>query len=258
MKSERIHIAPAPLPADNNIRRQYPIQHGTWVRHPDIKPNEASFCRYSLSFELDSPATIDVHVSADNRFELCCDGQYVGMGPDRSDLEHWSFHAYRLTLDAGAHTLSADAYFLGLNPSGRPWAQTCIEPGFILFAENAPIDLNTGSAAWKVTLLAGVTTERAPVRGFFVVGPNYVFDAAAYFAPPEPVDVVTVRDAGRDYGGGTMHPGWKLYPSRLPEQVRKPVGGGLIRCVADIGEDDPWPQADTQPTEPWQALVEGR
>ena len=35
---------------------------------------------------------------------------------------------------------------------------------------------------------AGVTTEKAPVRGFFVVGPNYTFDARTFFATPAPVD----------------------------------------------------------------------
>ncbi len=258
LKSERFHLPAAPLPADNNIRFQYPIHQGQWVAHPDIHAHDKSFCRYRLAFALEAAATIEIHVSADQRFELFCDGAYVGMGPDRSDIEHWSFHSYRLRLEPGAHELAADVHFLGLDPAGRPWAQTTIAPGFVLTAENAPVDLNTGSAPWQATLLHGVTTERAPVKGFFVVGPNTVIDGRAFFSPPAPAPVVVRGPAGRQQEGGTILPGWKLYPSRLPDQVRRPVGGGRVRCVCDIGGTDTFPPDDPTPDPAWQAFVEGR
>jgi len=256
IRAERFHVAPAPLPADNNIRYQYPIHRAKWVRHPDIDPRQISFCRYSLDFVLAAPATIDIHVSADNRFELRCDGAYVGMGPDRSDIAHWSFHSYRLTLEEGAHRLDAAVHFMGLNPADRPWAQTYLEPGFVLYAENSPVDLNTGSAPWQATLLTGVTTAKPAVKGFFVVGPNYIVDARSYFAPAPPVAAAVVREAGRQIEGGTILPGWKLYPSRLPEQLRRPVGGGRVRCVAHQPDDAPFPPEAPAPD--WQAFVEGR
>ncbi len=78
-------------------------------------------------------------------------------------------------------------------------------------------------------MLDGVTTEKALVKGFFVVGPNYVIDAGKYFASGPAVDVVTFAPAGQNGETGKIEPGWKLYPSRLPEQLRQPVGGGRIR-----------------------------
>ncbi len=259
MNAQRLSIPADPLSADNNIRHQYPIHRGKWVRHPQSTRDEASFSRFSLAFTLESGATIDLHVSADNRFELFCDGQFVGMGPDRSDVEHWSFHSYRLTLAPGEHRLVAEVYFLGLDPAGRPYAQTCIEPGFVLLAENSPVDLNTGSAPWRVTLLGGVKASKASLDGvFFVVGPDYTIDAAAYFAPAAEVDPVVVRDAGRNHGAGTILPGWKLYPTRLPEQLRRPIAGGRIRSVSDIGADAAFPPDDPAPHPGWQAFVEGR
>lgn len=259
MTSERFSIEPASLPADNNIRHQYPIHQGKWVRHPELNADEVSFVRYSLQFTLDAPATIEVHVSADNRFELHCDDAYVGMGPDRSDLEHWSFHSYRLRLDAGAHQLSADVHYLGISAANRPWAQTCIEPGFVLYAEHSPVDLNTGSAPWQATKLSGVSTAIEPLKAFFVVGPNYTIDAKSHFAPPPPVPAVVLRDAGRQQHTGTIMPGWKLHPSRMPEQLRRPITGGSIRFVTDIGDDTPFPavESTTPQHTSWQALVQG-
>jgi alpha-L-rhamnosidase len=260
MTSERISLPAAALPADNNIRHQYPIHRGTWVRHPETTTAEPSFCRYSLDFKLAAADTIELHISADHRFELWCDDVYIGMGPDRSDLDHWSFHIYRLQLDAGDHRLTADVHFLGLNPALRPMAQTCIEPGFVLYAENAAIDLNTGSAPWKVVRLEGVATSQIDLKTFFVVGPNYTIDAARFFNPPPAVDPVVVREAGRNIQSGTMLPGWKLYPTRMPEQTREPVAGGRIRFVGHADDDKPFP-AETEGNSPdaiagWQALID--
>lgn len=254
MNAERFHLPPAPLPADTNIRRHYPINYGAWISHPDIHSEEDSFCRYVLDFDLPQAETIDIHVSADNRFELYCDDAYVGMGPDRSDLSHWSFHSYRLSLRAGKHRLSADVHYLWKD---FPLAQTLLRPAFVLYAENTPVDLNTGTAAWKVIKLQGISTERAPVKGFFVVGPNYIIDAAAYCNTQDAVDAITVSPAGDDSGGGRVLPGWRLYPSRMPEQVRRTVGGGTIRIAADVDPDGPMPTEDPEPNADWQAFVDG-
>lgn len=255
MSSERFNIPPARLAADSNIRFHYPIQHGHWIVHPGIDPREDSFCRYCLEFDLPEATAIEIHVSADNRFELRCDDCYVGMGPDRSDIEHWSFHSYRMMLSAGSHRLAADVHYLYKD---HPLAQTSVEPGFLLYSGDSPVDLNTGSAAWRVARLRGVSTGRAPVKGFFVVGPNYIIDGSAYFAAPDWVDPIVVHAAGHEIAGGRIMPGWKLHPTRLPEQVRRPVGGGVIRYVGDIAEDAPFPE-DAPASDPaWQGFIAGQ
>lgn len=260
--AQRFTVPQAALPADNNIRFQYPIHQGKWVRHPDVRADAPSYCRYTLDFTLDAPATIDLHVSADNRFELLCDDSYIGMGPDRSDLEHYSFHSYRLSLEPGPHRLAADVHYLGLEGSVRPCAQTCIEPAFVLYAQNSPVDLNTGTASWQVTRLGGVSVAVEPLKAYFVVGPNYTIDAKTHFAPPPPVPAVVLRDAGRNTDAGVMLEGWKLFPSRMPEQTRTPLNVGRIRVVTDVADNTPFPAAETRTDSAkfaaWQALVEGR
>jgi len=255
MHVERFGVPAAALPADANIRYQYPIHRGQWIVHPEIHPREDSFCRYQLTFDLPAAATLELHVSADQRFELCCDGTYVGMGPDRSDIAHWSFHAYRLVLEAGRHCLSADVHYLY---QSHPVAQISREPGFVLYAADAPVILDTGRAPWKVQRLAGIRTERAAVRGYFVVGPNYVIDAAHYFTEGAWVDAVVLCPAGTDGGSGRIEPGWRLYPSGLPEQLLGSVKGGVIRVVASgLAEEAPFPSGNGASHPQWQALVDG-
>jgi alpha-L-rhamnosidase len=258
MNAERTYIDPAPLLADNNVRHQYPIHKGHWIKHPDQNRDDPSFVRFTLAFELEAEATIDLHVSADNRFELTCDGQYLGMGPDRSDIDHWSFHSYRLKLEAGKHELVADVHYLGLGWELRPCAQTCIEPGFIVSAENSPVDLDTNSAPWRVTKLAGVGTDRKNLRAYLVVGPNYIIDAEKYFNPGEAVEPVKVRHANSGSESGLITPGWKLYPTRLPEQTRYPVNGGKIRLLTDTADDAAYPKTETTDPGDWQTLVDGQ
>jgi alpha-L-rhamnosidase len=253
ISAERIPVPVASRPADNNIHLQYAIHEGAWINHPEVTAKENSFCRYSLAFELAEEASFVIHVSADQRFELCCDGSYVGMGPDRSDLEHWSFHSYKLGLEAGNHTFVADVHYLSAN---YPAAQQFIAPAFVLLAEGAPLDLNTGSAPWKVQRLEGIGTPKTTIRSYFDVGPDYVLDAATHFCPALGVDPVVIGPAGSQHTTGAIKAGWKLVPSVLPEQTRQVAGGGTVRSVSEGGDDDPI--AEGGETEPWQALVDGK
>lgn len=255
LSHERITIPAAELEADTNIRFHYPINKGIWIAHPGISAKEDSFCRYTLEFNLETEASIVLHITADNRFELHCDDTYIGMGPDRSDIYHWSFHSYRLTLEPGHHTLSADVHFL---TASYPFAQTAIAPAFVLYAEDAPVDLNTGSAPWKVIRLQGVSAEVVELNTFCVVGPNYIFDAKSFFVAQEPVEPISLQKAGRNFGGGNMLSGWKLIPSRLPEQIRRPVGGGRIRAICDIGDHDVFPAEETISQGDWPRLIQGK
>ncbi|MFU8780219.1 MAG: alpha-L-rhamnosidase C-terminal domain-containing protein, partial [Kiritimatiellia bacterium] len=53
-------------------------------------------------------------------------------------------------------------------------------------------------------------------------------------------------------------PGWRLHPSCLPEQVRRPIGGGRIRFVDDMSRDATFPSAEVITDAGWQSLIEGR
>ncbi len=103
-----------------------PIDEAAWLWHPDCAkvPGAAHAEFFSTGWEepvllrfrnqfsaTESPKRI--HVSADERFELFLDGQRIARGPDRSDVEHWAYATYELTLRPGAHKMEALVWSIG-------------------------------------------------------------------------------------------------------------------------------------------------
>src|SRR5579875_1806456 len=60
-----------------------------WIRVPGSNPNDYGVFHFRKSFQLESvPRTLRVFVSADNRYQLFVNGEFVSSGPARSDLFH--------------------------------------------------------------------------------------------------------------------------------------------------------------------------
>ncbi len=258
MTARRIETTPVRPFANRNVAPQYAIQKAGWITHPDANTRHDQFHDFELAFELAADATFVIHVSGDQRFELFCDGVYIGMGPDRSDLEHWSFHSYQVSLSQGPHRLSASLHAIVTH---RAHAQVSRQPAFILAAEQAPVELDTGTAAWRVCERKGVACATPAFAGkwYQVVGPNFTIDGEAYFAPPEWVAPRRIEETNVQGGRvGFMREGWRLYPSRLPEQMRARIAGvGRIRMVAP-GRPETVTESPAADVRDWQALVSGQ
>ena len=253
--AERITIAPVKPYANLNIRRQYRIQEAQWISAPGAATDADHFLEFELAFKLATAATFVIHVSGDQRFELFCNGEYVGMGPDRSDLEHWSFHSYEISLDAGDHALAASVHSVATH---RPHAQVTCCPAFILAAEDAPVELDTGSAPWTVRKIAGISCS-VPVlfdMCYHAVGPNYTIDGAACFDRDKAeTPVITGNARPQNETGGILLNNWRLFPSRLPEQLRQPITRtGRIR-MAEPGKLTELVESSEGATAPWNELV---
>jgi hypothetical protein len=257
MKSKRIEV-PAVRPfANSNILRQYAIQDARWITHPEANRLADQFHDFELAFELEADATFILHVSGDQRFELHCDGTYIGMGPDRCDLRNWSFHSHEVSLTKGRHHLMLCLHSIATH---RPHAQVSHQPACIVAAEGCPVDLNTGSAGWRVSAKEGVTCDK-PVfadQWYQVVGPNFTIDGAAYFAGRDAVCPVVLPETNVQGGRvGFIREGWRLYPSRLPEQLRRPLRQpGRIRMVR-AGIADVMTESPDRTAGGWQGLIDG-
>ena len=265
----RVPVPPVAPLEDRGIRRQYPLDAAAWLWHPEAmeQDDSAAAVQFACRFELDEGRTLELEASADQRFVLRVDGQRVGMGPDRSDPDHWSLHRYRLTLDAGVHELEADVWWL--DPAWMPMAQTTVAPGFACAAVD-PADaamLNTGLAPWRARRLRGWSFSTKAMGDYHVIGPRQTIDARATGEPWVPA----VRVAGPvdDNPHGVVSVGRRLLPTPLPEMrhERRPLGA--VRCATDRlaeGEDEPWSsrpvteaQAEADGCGLWTALVgEGR
>jgi len=81
----------------------------------------------------DATATpLRLHVSADERFELFLDARRIARGPDRSDVEHWSYATYQIQLTPSQHRIEALAWSIGPH---APVAQIPWRGGFVLKGE---------------------------------------------------------------------------------------------------------------------------
>ncbi|MEX0774284.1 MAG: alpha-L-rhamnosidase C-terminal domain-containing protein [Phycisphaeraceae bacterium] len=193
---------------------------------------------YRLRVMLPAAATVRVHVSADERYELYVDGGRIGRGPERGDADHWQFETYDLPLSAGAHVVVARVWSLGV---GRPFAQMTVRPGFVLCPQDAALlpQWATGVAAWEARRLGGYAFVKP--GSAWGSGDNVVIDGAAYPWGVERGDgdgwaLVTpgLEAIDQRYTTGFGECGeerHRLAPALLPAMLDEPRGHAAVRAV---------------------------
>ena len=281
IRAEKVFLPQRPLPGDTNMRVLSPIDSAAWIWHPDANGDKARidasrsanrsvniqsfpiswtrpvFLRFRKQFAVaDSAKPLRIHLSADERFELQCDGTRIARGPDRGDVNHWSFSTYDLSLTAGPHTLEAVVCWMG---PFSPWAQISWRGGFILKAE-APYDeaLTTGKSEWEVAELPGAKLT-PPNVGPFATGAQYdMAGCGIAWQTGTFTKAIVIRDAVSGPSYGLSVPGWHLYPSVLPDQLESHVRPGRIVAVADTADPKlvfTAQHAEAPARGDWQALI---
>ena len=252
---------------DHNTHRNWRergLWPASWVACPNI--GEPPFVSaYRLSFILDHAASIRIHVTADERYELFLDGERIGRGPERGDPYNWFYETHDLDLASGNHKLVARVWSLGEKAA---MAQMSVHPGFLLAAEGEWTErLSTGLAPWETKRLSGY--DFIPTRIAHWRGHTTHIDGTAY---PWGVE----DGAGEDWqpvqvlghGIGKIID-WEYYrihvlqPAPLPAMLNQPVKSAEVRHVSAV------PGADTAPipvhaaehladeAQQWQVLLAG-
>lgn len=276
MNVSRQFVPAARFGADANIQPAHPADAAAWVWHPDAALGETAVLRFTLSFSLPAETTLDLHVTADQRFQLQVDGEEIGFGPDRGDVEKWSVASYRLTLAAGSHRLTALVWWLkdesmggsavhsssgNFAPLRPPVAQATWRGGFLLAGEGPLANLlNTGRAAWQVEdLTTAVRLVRPAFYAYHDIGPEFHVDGAKWNAGTPAKSAVVVAGAIDGNPHGVVRPGWRLAPATLPEQLRRPVRGGCVRALLEKWADGPFSSEKPAPSQtgPWERLLLG-
>jgi hypothetical protein len=257
---ERLAVPVARPVADGNIRPLYLIESAPRIWHPDCPGAGPVALLFRNEFVLEAAREAVIHVTADERWELSLDGGVFSMGPDRCDAGHWSFHSYRLQLAPGRHRLEALVWRAG---DHAPTAQVTTGGGFQLAVEGAEgLGLATGSPGWRVRRVAGWSFEKAAVPPH-MVGASHIIDGAAFYASGREAEFVPARVTGEPIKAnevGLMRSGRRLYPSGLPEQLRRVARAGRVRAVIDgvLPPDRPVSQEETaRPAQEWQKLLAG-
>lgn len=260
MKCQRIAVEPAKPHANRGIVIGYPLERASWVWHPDVGRDDTAVLRFTNNLSLEKTATLRIHLSADQRYELFVDGKRAGMGPDRAELHHWSFASYELDLAAGDHRFDVRVWWLG---EARPAAQVTHRGGFIFTAEPFTDQLQTGKGSWRVSREAGWSFEPSAFETYHVIGPSEQFNAAQATEATEAESVPVVVQPPLDSEAGEPHTGiihtpWRLYPSNLPDMIYQPRQVGRVRAVIEGENQGPVaPEACESPRiSDWQAMID--
>lgn len=266
---QKVFLPPRLQLGNTGILALQPIDEAAWIWHPDDAPTstaahadvfaggwrEPVLLRFRRQFDA-TASPVRIHVSADERFELFLDGQRIARGPDRSDVEHWSYATYDLQLAPGIHRLEALVWSIG---PYAPVAQLTWRGGFILKA-NGDYDaqLTTGKAPWEVAKLDGY--EFTP--GIFFIGAGLVaHDCGPQWKEGNYVKAQVVRGPVKSNAFGETAPGWKLFPTTLPDQLDREITVGHARALGTgtLGKDDMVTAAEAQNPDlvKWQSLIDG-
>jgi hypothetical protein len=241
MKFEKILLVNAAYP-----RSEAPVPQGKlgvwpckWIAATGT--GEPPFvAAYRLKFQIDEPAMVRLHVTADERYELFVDGQRIGRGSERGDAEHWRFETYDIDFDAGEHVLVARVWSLG---SQAPYAQMSVSHGLLLSPqEKRFIDLlGTGVAKWEAKRLGGYAfTDPMAAWG---TGANLAIDGSAFdwgFERGEGEGWTPVEDRHPGYDTDTdadLPPLHRLAPATLPAMMDRVAAPGLVRFISDLPEE---------------------
>jgi alpha-L-rhamnosidase len=269
MKIERILLPLTGHLADANTRKSHPAEAGSWIWHPEYSRGQTAILRFNRRFRLSEGRSVVLHVTADQRFQLRCDGHDVSFGPDRCDVEHWTVQSLRLDLEAGEHEIEALVWWLGepedtddrtdqngSDPTVRPpMAQMTFRGGFLLYSDDlAPDVVNTGTAEWQVAdLTKSVRLFRQRIPHYFDVGPSHEFDVEGWNKAPF-LPAVTVLGPIQQNIHGVRRPGWCLAAAQLPEQRRFSWSGGRIRAVRAGWSEEAFSADEEKAADGWQGF----
>ena len=199
---------------NGNIGCLYAADDAAWIWHPAMD----NMVEFELEWQQENAAETVFFISADNRFELFLDEEYIAMGPDRCDVAHWAFSALKLPLSPGIHRFRARCWHYSYESGIMPLAQLTCRPGFLFGAEDEKLrpQFNTGRAPWKVRIRKGVTFE--PVLRW--IGSATIVNLAEYSQPSSWEQPSIIDDVRNGTLYGAIENLRRLYPSELPEQLR--------------------------------------
>ncbi len=244
---------------NTNILKMQPIDDASWLWMPgddglsqgkvdfwegDRKgksvEGDVTFLKFRNEFNVGKDdGTLVFDVSADERFYLALDGEFVARGPNRGTVENWQYQTYVVdALAEGPHVIEAVVWKIG---DFGPLAQLSYRGGFVFKANGAyDAKLTTGKGSWKVGRLSGIRPIGKDAGAWGTGSQFEITGCGPYSGDPsnwETPEVVR-GDAGVEgpkiYGGRTS--GWMLFPSQIPDQTEYPCVPGRVKAVAKGAE----------------------
>lgn len=152
-----------------------------WITHAEAQLDIAGVFEFRKSVEINNlPASMIIHVSADQRYKLYVNGQYICNGPARGNLNNWNFETIDIApyLNKGKNVVAALVWnCLDMLPIAQ---DTYWQTGFILQADAINDSVFNTNETWKV--LHDTAYSLYPVEGLFayMAGPGEKFDGSKH------------------------------------------------------------------------------
>ncbi len=221
---------------NTNILRIQPIDSATWIWAPNKQNTAPLFLKFRNEFVVDdSDGTLVLDISADERYYLTIDNQFISRGPNRSTVENWQYNTYIINLKPGKHVIEATVW---KTSDHAPLAQLSCGGGFIVKANgNYNKKLTTGvSSNWKVGIIDNIVPNGSD-GGAWGIGHQWIITGSGIqdskpckWLKPQKIRGPTGTLGPNIYGLRTN--GWMLFPSQLPDQIAKSTLPGKVVAVA--------------------------
>ncbi len=200
-----------------------------WITHPTESTLDDRKFLFRRSFNIDTiPEQFIIYVSADNRYRLYVNHNYLMSGPSSSDINNYRYETIDISkyLQKGENVISAEVVNFG---EYRKASTMTFQTAFILQGEETnPVNLNTGKTSkWKIINDGGfksISFVSDSLKGYYCAGPgeklvsekhpwgwkDISFDDSKWLAPK----LATVEFAvGRGFLYGST---WYLVPRVIP------------------------------------------
>ena len=198
----------------------------SWIAVPEESAVDYGVYLFRKSFPLSLvPASLVVHVSADNRYKLFVNGNRISLGPARGDLEHWNFETLDIArfLHAGKNTIAAQVWNEG---EWRAEGQISLRTGFILEADDSTGQVVNTGREWKCIREKAIRPLPFNIQTYYVAGPGELVDLREEAQGWEISDyddhlwksasvLMEGMPVNKQGGYGTVS-GWLLKPSGIP------------------------------------------
>ena len=215
---------------------------GNWVWTQD-SGGSFEVVQFCSRFSSNDVLPAKLHISADNRYKLYLDGNFIGLGPQRGMLERYFFDTYDLSLldlKSGQHVFSAVVWH---ERDTAPSAQISSRPGFLAVAEHADGKMSGTLKTWKYRRWAGNCTIPVPEDAYCIgVGYDMMGFTLEDLCPARDVfenEFVPVKALGYSRNHQQGHPQlllqWNLHPRTIPALKSEKHNMGCCRRVITEG-----------------------
>lgn len=213
-----------------------------WINVPGESLHGYGVYQFRKTFSLAArPSSFIIHVSADNRYKLFVNGQFVSLGPARGDIFHWNFETVDLAsyLVAGKNAMAAIVWNYG---DMRPEAQISYQTGFIMHGNGDNEKIINTNKTWKCRRDSSYSPkEPVLIYSYYVAGPgetinynmalkgwkNTGFDDTGWANAQE-------ISPGLPKGVFGFGVGWMLVPRSIPQMELKTQRLQAVRKVEGL------------------------